>query len=501
MAFIVVTTVFVAFISYLIYLLNQRRLFFKIRDEMGIGGPSPHFLIGNLKQIIERKKQIGYDDSYQFMAGLHEIYGKYVGIYLGRHLNIHVTDEDDIKEIYIKNFSNFSDRVVPPIFEQSKLISSLLQASYADGWKRIRSAIAPTFSTGKMRAMHHAVESKIDTFLKLIEEKVDSGEKFDIYDDYQALTLDVIGKCAFAIESNSLNNREEVFYVQARKFILHTDIRHSVLITSSFVFPEFTSIWKMFYRFSQLALSQAPLVGGLENVYERRKNGEGRGCVDLLELLIERENSVKDAMSKEEVIQNCFAFLLAGYETTSTALAFCTYLLAEHQQVQQKLYDEIQEVKAEQGFDYDSIHGMKYLDAVFKESLRVYPPVIHFITRVCLNDITINGQFFPKGTNVSVLPYNVHMNEKNWENAKKFIPERFLDWNDKGSLKWIPFGVGPRYCVGMRFAEMEFKTAIVRLLDRFKLELYPDEPKLVPACNGVIMRPKDPVRLRLTKRV
>uniref|UniRef100_A0A8R1EW46 Cytochrome P450 n=1 Tax=Caenorhabditis japonica TaxID=281687 RepID=A0A8R1EW46_CAEJA len=128
------------------------------------------------------------------------------------------------------------------------------------------------------------------------------------------------------------------------------------------------------------------------------------------------------------------------------------------------------------------------------------PPVGVFVSRVCLNDCEIRGQFYPKGANVTVLPYTVHRNEENWHRASEFIPERFLDWNDKGSLKWIPFGVGPRFCVGMRFAEMEFKTTIAKLVDKFEMDMT-GEPDIVPDCNGVIMRPKDPVRVNLRKRV
>lgn len=159
---------------------------------------------------------------------------------------------------------------------------------------------------------------------------------------------------------------------------------------------------------------------------------------------------------------------------------------------------------------------MKYLDAVYKETLRVYPPVMQwvvwthflsviyllitssFINRVCLKDTVIRGQLIPKGTCITVNPYTVHRNEENWPNASEFRPERFLDFDDKNSLKWIPFGVGPRMCVGMRFAEMEFKTAIVRLLEKFHVG--DSGEVMIPEGNGIIMKPKDGVRVNLRLR-
>uniref|UniRef100_A0A1I7T7D5 Cytochrome P450 n=2 Tax=Caenorhabditis tropicalis TaxID=1561998 RepID=A0A1I7T7D5_9PELO len=156
---------------------------------------------------------------------------------------------------------------------------------------------------------------------------------------------------------------------------------------------------------------------------------------------------------------------------------------------------------------YDSIHQMKYLDAVYKETLRYYPPVIHFVNRVCLSDITIRGQFYPKGSIIKAQPFTIHRSETNWEEAEVFNPDRFMNENgeektSKDGLKWIPFGVGPRYCVGMRFAEMEFKTTIAKLVDTFELSIWGDGngEEMIPECNGIIMRPKGPVRLQLKKR-
>ncbi|EFO88344.1 CRE-CYP-25A2 protein [Caenorhabditis remanei] len=506
MAFLILTAILASFITFFGYILVTRRERFRLREKIGLSGPEPHWFLGNLKEIVERKEKLGYDDSNEWFNVLHKKFGETFGIYFGTQMNIVLSNEEDIKEVFIKNFSNFSDRIVPPIFVENKLNASLLQNTYATGWKHTRSAIAPIFATGKMKAMHETINSKIETFLEILKEKSESGEKWDIYEDFQGLTLDVIGKCAFAIDSNCQRDRNDVFYVNARKFISNIDIRHSKIISSSFILPELSWLWRFMYKYTGLAAAEIPLVDGLSDVYERRRGGEGSDSVDLLKLLLDREDDKTKGMTKQEVIENCFAFLLAGYETTSTAMTYCSYLLSNYPEVQQKLNEEIEETKRTKqgGLNYDSIHQMKYLDAVYKETLRYYPPVIHFINRSCLSDITIRGQFFPKGSVVTCLPHTVHRNEANWENPDEFNPDRFLDTNeDKSSttqLKWIPFGVGPRYCVGMRFAEMEFKTTIAKLIEKFELSIIKGEPDLIPDCNGVIMRPKDPVRLNLKLR-
>ncbi|CAA91268.3 Cytochrome P450 [Caenorhabditis elegans] len=501
MALLILSSLVISIFTFFIYIILARRERFKLREKIGLSGPEPHWFLGNLKQTAERKEKLGYDDANRWFNELHEQYGETFGIYYGSQMNIVISNEKDIKEVFIKNFSNFSDRSVPSIYEANQLTASLLMNSYSSGWKHTRSAIAPIFSTGKMKAMQETINSKVDLFLDILREKASSGQKWDIYDDFQGLTLDVIGKCAFAIDSNCQRDRNDVFYVNAKKYISNIDIRHSKIIAASVLLPELSTFWKALYKYTPLADAEIPLVEGLSNVYERRRGGEGSDSVDLLKLLLNREDDKSKPMTKQEVIENCFAFLLAGYETTSTAMTYCSYLLSKYPNVQQKLYEEIMEAKENGGLTYDSIHNMKYLDCVYKETLRFYPPVIHFIRRLCREDITIRGQFYPKGAIVVCLPHTVHRNPENWDSPEEFHPERFENWEEKSSsLKWIPFGVGPRYCVGMRFAEMEFKTTIVKLLDTFELKQFEGEADLIPDCNGVIMRPNDPVRLHLKPR-
>ncbi|CAO4368652.1 unnamed protein product [Caenorhabditis nigoni] len=449
--------------------------------------------------IIKRIAEKGYNDTAQWHLELHKKFGEKLGIYFGTEFKIVLSNSEDIKEVFIKNFSNFSNRKNPLIFDMNNLNSSLLQNTFKNGWKYTRSTIAPIFSTGKMKAMHETISSKIDTFLEILEEKSMRNEQWDIYEDIQRLSLDIIGKCAFAIDSDCQRDKNDLFCVQARKFVSAVDIRKSWILKASFMLPELGYLWKALYRFTDMAKAEIPLVNGLSDIYERRILGEGSGSVDLLKLLIDRK------MAKTEVIENCFAFLIAGYETSSTAMTYCSYLLAKYPKIQNKLWEEIKMVKNEGKLDYDSIHSMKYLDAVYKETLRYYPPVIHFINRVCLSDIVIRGQMYPKGSVVIAQPNTIHRSESNWDHPDIFNPDRFLAENSElesksENLKWIPFGVGPRFCVGMRFAEMEFKMTIAKLIDKFELEIPMGEPHLIPECNGIIMRPKDAVKLNLKLR-
>ncbi|CAI2353301.1 unnamed protein product [Caenorhabditis sp. 36 PRJEB53466] len=491
------------FLFFLVFLYFSRKKHYRIREKIGLKGPETHWLLGNLNGFIERKTKIGHDDAYDWFIELHEKYGETFGFFVGRQLDIIISNEEDIKEVLVKNFSNFSDRKEPEYMEGSSLSKSLFFSRYATGWKHSRVAISPIFSSGSMKAMFATVELKVDVFLNVLKEKSQRGERFDILEDFQALTLDVIAKCAFAIDSSCQTDRSDLFYVQAKEFVKNIDYRESWITTSGLFLQEFGSVWKYLYRFSGMAKPEKPLVQGLYDLYQRRMRGESSESVDLLNLMIQRNKRKQNAdqkISEEEIVGNCFAVLLGGYDTSSTALTFLIYLLSKHPDVQEKLFEEIQNVKETCGINHDSIFGMKYLDAVYKESLRLYPPVYHAIVRVCLNDITIRNQFIPKGSCVTTMPYTVHRNEENWKNSNEFVPERFLDWNEKSSLKWIPFGVGPRICVGMRFAEMEIKTTVVRMMEKFEMSVDSEQPEMITECDGIVMKPKDPVFIQLNER-
>lgn len=136
--------------------------------------------------------------------------------------------------------------------------------------------------------------------------------------------------------------------------------------------------------------------------------------------------------------------MIAGYETTSTCLAYSSYLLAAHPEVQERLFDEISNKIGDEDATYDIVMKLPYLDAVFKEVLRLKPPVVSFTGRTCLKETTINGYKFLPNMHVNCPVNLVHWNEKNWTNPEVFDPERFTDGKEYDPLAWIPFGIGPR---------------------------------------------------------
>ena len=177
-------------------------------------------------------------------------------------------------------------------------------------------------------------------------------------------------------------------------------------------------------------------------------------------------------LTNNEIAAQAWVFLLAGFETTATTLGYMSYLLATHPKIQERLHRElINAMDSNQEIDYDKLQALPYLDACISETLRLFPPVFR-LERECNTDMMLGntGIYLQKGHSVEVLVYAMHHNEEYFPNAEKFSPERFLPENRHLILPYtyMPFGNGPRNCIGIRFALMEIKLALAHILTRFK---------------------------------
>ena len=165
-------------------------------------------------------------------------------------------------------------------------------------------------------------------------------------------------------------------------------------------------------------------------------------------------------------------FFMAGFETTSNTMTTLCYNLAQNPHVQEKL---VKEIETFDKLDHETIHEMVYLEAVIKENLRIFPPAIS-LHRECKKDTIIGNILIKKGVNIKFPVWALHHSEDFYENPKNFQPERFLPESkeDIEPYAYIPFGGGPRKCLGMRFALIEMKIALAKLLQKYQLFTVPE---------------------------
>ncbi|XP_036923623.1 cytochrome P450 3A19-like [Sturnira hondurensis] len=239
----------------------------------------------------------------------------------------------------------------------------------------------------------------------------------------------------------------------------------------------------------------------VERMKESRLQDKQKHRVDFLQLMINSQNSKETdshkALSDLELIAQSIIFIFAGYETTSTSLSFLMYLLATHPDVQQKLQEEIDATFPNKAPPtYDAMVQMEYLDMVLNESLRLFP-VLGRLERVCKKDVKINGVFIPKGTVVIVPSFILHRDPEYWSEPEEFHPKRFskLNKNNINPYAYMPFGNGPRNCIGMRFALMNMKLAVIRVLQDFSFKPCKETQIPLKVESQGITQPQKPIVL------
>jgi cytochrome P450 len=188
--------------------------------------------------------------------------------------------------------------------------------------------------------------------------------------------------------------------------------------------------------------------------------------------------------------------MLGGYETTATALAYLSLILATHPKEQARLQNEIDHVYD----DYEQLIKLEYLDWFIRETLRLYPIAPFIVNRECNKECQI-GQFkIEVGTNIAVDMYSIHYNEQLYGPVSplKFYPERFRE--KRHPLAWLPFGAGPRNCVGMRFAMLEIKLALVQILRRYTILSGENTLSQFEEHERFVIGPKNGIWVRLQRR-
>jgi cytochrome P450 len=230
-------------------------------------------------------------------------------------------------------------------------------------------------------------------------------------------------------------------------------------------------------------------------VAEARTSGNGCGDRGLLSILLNMQSG-KDELriTDREVRDELMTILLAGYDTTATALSWTLYLLSLHPDVLRRVQGEVDMVPLN-GLSADGTgRELQYTVAVLRESMRLYPPV-WALTRLAVVDDTLGEYTLPEGTTVLISPYVTHRLEQIWPRPLNFDPDRFLG-TDPPRFAFFPFGGGPRTCVGMSFAMMEARTVLATILQRY----IPQPPDFPPVPAPQITMPPHRLLMRFRRR-
>jgi cytochrome P450 len=237
------------------------------------------------------------------------------------------------------------------------------------------------------------------------------------------------------------------------------------------------------------------------HIDKRRATARPQEGDDLLaRLLALRDEDSGEGLSDQELFDQCIVSFQAGHETSATALLWWSRLLAAHPQAAARAREEVDAVLAGRAPDAQDMAALPWLTATLKEAMRLYPPIAGLMTRRTLREITVGGWTIAPGTLLYVTPWVLQRDARWWPQPQAFRPERFLPGAPEVPRgAYIPFGVGPRVCLGQHFAMLEMTIVAAMLLQRYELALPPGAPEPEPVLN-VTLRPRDGVKLVLRRR-
>ncbi|XP_055890410.1 cytochrome P450 3A24-like [Biomphalaria glabrata] len=441
-----------------------------------------------------------------------------------------------LKEIMVKDFNNFTDR--PISLNTRSLVKKGVFFLKGQDWRRVRHIITPSFSSGKLKTIFKTVEEKATVLTKVFEDFARKDELLPIKYVTGQYTSEIIARTAFGISSECLGKEDDEFTQYSKKLFKFQDSRFTLLLPFFQRFPWIQTLLVKFmgvHAFDGVARDadqylDCVLRKSLAERLEAEQKGQ-RLPSDLLQSFINAKKAgdqaiIEDSketqssndlnqstelktfnktMTEDELVAQSILIIFAGFETTASTLQMCYYMLARHPDIQEKLFEEIESVVQSDVPTYEELSKLSYMEQVINETLRLYPPV-SFISREAAETKTYGHVTIPKGASVFIPIFLILKDPKHFPDPENFDPERFNEENTtkRDPMAFIPFGYGPRLCIGMRLAYLEIKVALAISLRKVRFELNDrTEPKQgeEPTIRGLgILVPDKPFSLSVRLR-
>ncbi|KAF5290750.1 hypothetical protein FQR65_LT11531 [Abscondita terminalis] len=459
---------FCLFLLGCIYVYFQNK--FNYWKRKGVPHRQPIIPFGNLLELILYKESIS-----KYFAGLYkEFDAPCIGMYGLAKPFLLIKDPELIKSILIKDFNIFPNRAFYCNENIDPIISNALLGIEAPQWKDLRKRLSPVFTSGKMKMMMPLMLECGKNLEKYITETL--NQNIEMKDVASKYTTDVITSCAFGLNADSFGPENTDFREHAKLIFSSSPLR--ILKNVTYVFaPMFVKIFKYSF-FNDRASNYFRKI--FNDTLQTRENSpvKRNDLVDILNEIKNGESSTSNFGNKvilgDRIFAQAFIFFGAGYETTSSTIAFTLHELSVNINVQEKLRDEIfREIEKHGDLSYEAVQNMKYLDMIVSETLRKYSltPLLH---RKAIQDYKFEGTslVIDKGTTVLISQEALHWDHKFFPQPEKYDPERFNEVNKHSfpNYVYLPFGDGPRNCIGERFALLSSKLGIIQIIRKFKVE-------------------------------
>jgi len=490
----------VAVTLFLLYeLLKHKDNYF---EKKGIPYMKPKFIVGSRDDLILRNRPLTETIRQWYNEFRND---KVSGLFEFSTPTFFIRDPKLLKKLTVKDFDSFLDHKSFIGEDVDPLFGRALFSLQGQKWRDMRATLSPAFTGSKMRQMFEFVSSVGQQVAQTMHDQIKNGGEncFEFKDLARKFTVDVIATCAFGIEVNSFQNPTNDFHRIAGKVANFSSLLTTLKFAGYFAVPKLMRALKIKFfdeettEFFQKAINETMKVREQQGIIRHdminlliqakkgklthEKENENEKIVEGFATVEESQvgkNAVTRKWEDDDLYAQCFIFFFAGFDTISTVMTFISYELMINPDVQTKLQEEIDEMNERldgKKVNYEQIQGMKYMDQVVCETLRKWPPA-PAVDRLCVKDYEIEYDdkkfLIEKGKNFYIPIYGIHHDERYYENPEKFDPSRFNEENRKNidPDTYLPFGLGPRNCIGSRFALMELKTIIYYLLLTFNFE-------------------------------
>jgi len=497
---------------------NKKNQYWKERGVEQI--KVPYGTLSGLYYVLARKKNILDFDTDAYVALGNARFGGTVDF--GKP-SLLIKDPELIRDVLVKDFDHFVDRRKMKL-ESEPIFQYMLTMLEGQEWKNVRSVVSPTFTTGKIRRMFENFNRCGADLIEFIKSKPvgSPGTRDVVMKEFVSRYLvDVIGATAFGMDTSSLKDPNSIFYKMAKQQSEFSMMKMAKII----MLMAMPFLGKLGIRFSDagpMDFFENILRTALKNRQESNEKRE-----DFLQLMIEArkgelktDDSELDAFEKdaqltkagekskvnlsdEIIVAQSLLFFLAGLDTTGAVLCFAYYVLALNQDIQEKLYEEVGGAMKNGNVDYEATTKMEYMDKFISELLRMYPPGTR-LERRCTREWQIPGtkHVVEKDVLVYMPVISMHRDPNLYPNPDNFDPERFTPEAKaaRNPYTYMPFGQGPRNCIGMRFALMEAKVALAYVVYNFIIEPSAKTPVPLKLDPNLGARPEPTVELRFKER-
>jgi len=421
----------------------------------------------------------------QVLSKYTELHGATFRFYFGGIKEAIVTTDPVVIQHVLKTNSENYQKSEIQVKRMGHFLGKGLLTSHGEVWRTQRRLIQKGFDRKQLDVLSSIMQDSLAASLRDFETQARSGP-VDIYPHLMKITFEMVGRSLFGAH---LKNEDIHLISRTIATVQEFLVRQTI---QPYLNPWFAVSGEL-RRHDQMRTRADGIL--LDYIRKRRREAPGH---DLLQILLDARYSDGKGMSDELVLSESMQLLVAGHETSSNALSWLLYLLSSRPECLERLREEFDSVLGEAPLSYSHVPKLEFAAQVIQEALRLYPP-FWMVDRTALSDDRAGDVSIPRGSTVVVFVYGAHHAPRHWENPETFDPERFSKANEKlhTPFAYLPFGAGPRGCIGGNYAMLQILMVLSVLLRKYDLHLVPGQT--IEARPMVILRPKHGIRIAFTE--